>query len=183
MSMIGYTLLNEIVVNRNILSPVDIFLTLNDELNLIFSRNQFSIEDVDEGMDITIAVYNTDNNMVEIASAMQNFFIVKNGKVDVYKGDIFSIGGYISRMKMPVYNSHFFIAEKGMRLFMSSDGLIDQFGKEMNDKFGVDRFENLLANTSNLDINRQFEEISKVFDEWKGSQEQLDDILIMGIEF
>jgi len=183
MSMIGNTLLNEIVVNREVTEPADIFLSLNEELTSIFTRNEFEVEDQDEGMDLTLVVYDTREMTLKIASAMQNFFVVKNGEVEVYKGDIFSIGGLISRLKKPVYNTHVFNVEEGLRVIICSDGFIDQFGSEAKDKYGVDRFVSLIGSTLKLPVDQQIDSIKSGFFSWKGTQEQLDDVLIVGVEF
>lgn len=183
MSMIGITLLNEIVVNRQVFYPSDILAMLNDELNIIFSNDQFDIEDVDEGMDITVVVYDREKKRIHIASAMQNYFVIQYGKTSVYKGDIFSIGGYISRIKKPVYSTTSLDLKDDTRIIIGSDGLFDQFGKEVNDKFGLDRFMNFLTITNHLDIQEQFTQITKYFNSWMGQQEQIDDILLVGVDF
>jgi len=182
MSMIGNTLLNEIIINKNINKPQDIFQKLNEELLFIFSHDDFDDEAQDEGMDLTITVIDKITNKIKIASAMQNFFIIKDKEVSVYRGDIFSIGGLISRMKKPVYTTHEFEITDGLRIIMSSDGFIDQFGGAEKDKYGVDRFYRLLAETSVLSINDQVKTIQESFNKWKGSQDQMDDVLILGIE-
>jgi serine phosphatase RsbU (regulator of sigma subunit) len=183
MSMIGITLLNEIIVNRKVYFPSDIFTLLNEELNVIFSKNQFDIEDVDEGMDLTLLVYDTQSAMVHVASAMQNFFVVRDEKIEMFKGDIFSIGGFISRSKKPVYTTHSFRAQDISRVIISSDGLFDQFGREFNDKFGIDRFFNYITITKHLAVDEQISKIGEYFNAWKGSQDQLDDVLVVGIDF
>ena len=183
MSMIGNTLLNEIVINKQIHSPQEIFKKLNEELLFIFSHDDFDDEAQDEGMDLTLAVINTKTKKLQIASAMQNFYIIKNKEVNIYRGDIFSIGGLISRLKKPVYTTHDFDISDGLRIIMSSDGFVDQFGGAEKDKFGVDRFYKLLSDTSILSVDDQINEIKSHFSKWKGSQDQMDDILIIGFEF
>ena len=183
MSMIGNTLLNEIVINKQIHSPQEIFKKLNEELLFIFSHDDFDDEAQDEGMDLTLAVVNTKTKKIQIASAMQNFFIIKNNEVNIYRGDIFSIGGLISRLKKPVYTTHDFDITDGLRVIMSSDGFVDQFGGTEKDKFGVDRFYKLLSDTSTLSVDDQITEVKSHFSKWKSSQDQMDDILIIGFEF
>jgi phosphoserine phosphatase RsbU/P len=183
MSMIGNTLLNEIIINKNIDNPQEILQKLNNELLFIFSHDDFDDEAQDEGMDLTITVIDKTINKVEIASAMQNFFIISNNEVNVYRGDIFSIGGLISRLKKPVYTTHEFDIVDGMRIIMSSDGFIDQFGGSEKDKYGVDRFYKLLTETSNLTLDDQFNTVKTTFNNWKNNQDQMDDVLILGLEF
>ena len=183
MSMIGNTLLNEIIINKKILSPQEILRKLNEELLLIFDHDDFDEEAQDEGMDLTIAVINQSTKKVEIASAMQNFFIISNNEVSVYRGDIFSIGGLISRLKKPEYTTHVFDYNEGFRIIMSSDGFVDQFGGKEKDKYGVDRFYRLISESVTLTVEEQLLKINTTFNQWKSSQEQMDDVLILAIEF
>jgi len=183
MSMIGNTLLNEIIINNKIETPQEILKKLNEELLFIFSHDDFDDETQDEGMDLTISVIDKTTKTIQIASAMQNFFIILNNEVSVYRGDIFSVGGLISRLKNPVYTTHTFEVKKGLRIIMSSDGFVDQFGGSEKDKYGVDRFYKLLTETSIKPIELQINSIKESFNKWKGNQEQMDDVLILGIEF
>ena len=183
MSMIGNTLLNEIIINNQIETAQEIFKTLNEELLFIFSHDDFDDEAQDEGMDLTISVIDKTSNKIEIASAMQNFFIIKDKEVSVYRGDIFSIGGLISRLKKPVYSTQEFEIEEGLRIIMTSDGFIDQFGGTEKDKYGVDRFYKLLSETSSQSVENQIATIKETFNIWKGNQDQMDDVLILGFEF
>ena len=183
MSMIGNTLLNEIIINNKIETPQEILKKLNEELLFIFSHDDFDDETQDEGMDLTISVIDKTTKTIQIASAMQNFFIIMNNEVSVYRGDIFSVGGLISRLKKPVYTTHTFEIKEGLRIIMSSDGFVDQFGGSEKDKYGVDRFYKLLAETSIKPIELQINSIKESFNKWKGNQEQMDDVLILGIEF
>ena len=134
-------------------------------------------------MDLTISVIDKASKTIQIASAMQNFFIISNNEVSVFRGDIFSIGGLISRLKKPIYTTHKFDFSDGFRVIMSSDGFIDQFGGSEKDKYGVDRFYKLLTETAILTIEEQINTIKEAFNKWKGDQDQLDDVLVLGIEF
>jgi serine phosphatase RsbU (regulator of sigma subunit) len=183
MSMIGNTLLNEIIINKKILAPQEILRKLNEELLVIFDHDDFDEEAQDEGMDLTLAVINRATHKVEIASAMQNFFIISNNEVSVYRGDIFSIGGLISRLKKPEYTTHVFDITEGFRIIMASDGFVDQFGGKEKDKYGVDRFYRLLTETSKMTVEDQITSVNTSFNGWKSSQDQMDDVLILGIEF
>jgi len=183
MSMIGNTLLNEIIVNQKITAPQEIFQKLNESLLFIFSHEEFDDEAQDEGMDLTLAVIDRTNSKIDLISAMQNFFVCKNNEISIFKGDIFSIGGFISRMKKPVYTVYEFAIEEGLRIFLSSDGFVDQFGEIERDKYGVERFNQLLYRSRSMSIELQIEHIKESFNKWKSTHEQMDDVLILGFEF
>ena len=64
---------------------------------------------------------------------------------------------------------------------MFSDGLADQFGGKENKKLTYQKFKDILLSNSHLDMNDQKEELRKYFLAWKGSNEQTDDVLVIGI--
>jgi ligand-binding sensor domain-containing protein/serine phosphatase RsbU (regulator of sigma subunit) len=181
MSMIGNALLNEIVVNRGVLEPSEIFYALNNELMRIFSLGDFDAEAQDDGMDLSIGVIDIKNGCMKFASAMQHVFVIPaKGKAQVYNGDIFSIGGLMARFKTPVYTSHFVSLEKGSMYVFASDGFIDQFGGIPSEKYGVDRFVELLEKTREMPSHEISGFISNNYSAWIGSKQQLDDILVFG---
>jgi serine phosphatase RsbU (regulator of sigma subunit) len=65
--------------------------------------------------------------------------------------------------------------------YLFSDGIIDQFGGEKGKKFLTKRFKQLLFEINPLSLKEQKEIIKKTLDEWKGDNEQVDDILVVGI--
>lgn len=185
MSMIGNALLNEIVTNKKIVNPAEIFYLMNEELMRIFSLGDFDAEAQDDGMDLSIAVLKPKEKTVSIASAMQSIFVVDGNGVKIHTGDIFSIGGLMARFKSPVYTSDDISIEDGKMIVLSSDGFIDQFGGESREKYGVDRFVDLLkkvyADRSNKEtLNCR---VKNEFEGWVGNKNQLDDVLIAGFWF
>jgi serine phosphatase RsbU (regulator of sigma subunit) len=66
-------------------------------------------------------------------------------------------------------------------IYISSDGFEDQFGGEQNKKFMVSRFRSLLLSIAPEPIERQKELLHKALLDWMGDNEQVDDILVMGV--
>ena len=67
-------------------------------------------------------------------------------------------------------------------LYMFSDGYIDQFGGNNNEKFNIKRFKRMLLEIHEKDIEEQEKIISTTMKKWKGEQKQIDDILVIGIK-
>jgi hypothetical protein len=65
---------------------------------------------------------------------------------------------------------------------MFSDGFADQFGGPHGKKLKNIQFKNFLLETAQLNISSQSDFLIKQFDRWKGSLEQVDDVLVLGIE-
>lgn len=65
---------------------------------------------------------------------------------------------------------------------MFSDGFQDQFGGDKNQKFMLNRLQELLFDIRKEPMSLQLQKIEDTFEKWKGDQRQIDDILVMGLK-
>ena len=70
----------------------------------------------------------------------------------------------------------------GQRMYLSSDGYYSQFGGSKGKKFMRSQFINKLDELQTYPIDKQKELLMRVFIEWKSGTEQVDDVLVIGIE-
>ena len=63
---------------------------------------------------------------------------------------------------------------------MFSDGYADQFGGSDGKKYKYRRFRHLLLTIHKLPLEQQLTYFDRSFEDWKGEQEQVDDVLILG---
>jgi hypothetical protein len=66
-------------------------------------------------------------------------------------------------------------------VYACSDGYADQFGEANNKKFMRKRFKEILTSISIQEIDAQEKTLHETFSAWKGSMEQTDDLLVIGI--
>lgn len=179
MSMIGNTLLNEIVNQKNIVDPAEILYHLNEGVIKALRQSGADIMEQDDGMDISICCLDENNKFkLEYAAANLSIYINSNGIVKELKGDIFSIGGGIgSSGKM--FQTKTEVLEAGSAVIMCTDGYYDQFGGSTNSKFLVVNFETLIAG---IDFSKPGAEkiVKDKMENWKGNRHQTDDILVTG---
>lgn len=180
MSMIGYTLLNGIIEEISDPSPASILEKLNEKI--LASLHQHDTQH-DDGMDIAICAYDMKNHTIEFAGANQNIAIALNNSVIIYQGDIFSIGGTFGNKANHSFTNHIINIDSSTTVYLYSDGYQDQFGQSANQKFMSTQFISMLKNICMLPISEQHATISKTFEEWKGSQKQTDDVLVIGLRF
>ncbi len=185
MSMIGNTLLNQIVNEKHITKPSEILRHLNlGVYEALHQKKDGAISD--DGMDIALCCIDYKNNEVQFAG--QNpLYVLSDRKIEVIKGDIYGIGGggMMAKMHDPlkkVFANHVIPLKKGMSIYLSTDGYLDQFGGSDRKKFGTQRFKDLLLNNLHLNMQKQKELIASAHDEWKGRTVQIDDVLVIGIE-
>ena len=69
---------------------------------------------------------------------------------------------------------------EGDTVYLFSDGYADQFGGTHGKKFRYKQFKELLLAINTRTMEEQKEILQKTFTEWKGSLEQIDDVIIIG---
>lgn len=178
MSIMGHNSLNKIVGENHVYHPGEILNKLNDEIVSILSRR--SDDPIKDGMDMTLVAFDKVTGLLEFAGAYNSLYIVHDGVMRIYKGNKFPIG-ILSTCKEKQFTNSDITVYPGDMLYMSSDGYTDQFGGVKGKRFQSANLRKLLLKISDLTLDEQRLELQRVFLEWKGNQEQVDDILIIGI--
>ena len=73
------------------------------------------------------------------------------------------------------------ICDNAIVMYIFSDGYPDQFGGEKGKKFMIKRMKELILSIQPENMVRQKEIIEKTLNDWIGSGEQIDDLLVIGI--
>ncbi len=183
MSMIGNTLLNEIIKTKKVNSPSSILEMLNKEVVAILNQDNGNSDFQDDGMDISICSIDKDKGEFTIAIANSMAYFIEDDKLYNIKGDIFSVGGIFSSKLDVSFTNHSFKPKKDSVLYMFSDGFRDQFGGKNNERFKTSRFQDMLLDIHKKDMNEQKSLLIETFDNWKGKYPQVDDVLMIGIKF
>jgi tetratricopeptide (TPR) repeat protein len=187
MSMIGNTLLNQIVNEKQITTPSEILKQLNVGVTEALHQKKEGALSRD-GMDIAICCIDYSTDQIQYAGAQNPLFILTDNEINVIKADIQSIGGdelFLIKKKNSStieYTNHSFPIKNGMSVFLFSDGFMDQFGGKERKKFGMQKFKELLLNNQHLSMQQQKEAIANTHQDWKGSTSQIDDILVIGMK-
>lgn len=125
MSMLGVSLLNDIVQRRHILASNEILNHLRKEVKKSLRQSSKKSEPMD-GMDIGICVCDTENNKMQYAGAFNQLYIFRNGELIVFKGDRMPIGIYLR--EKPTFTNHEIDLQIGDTFYMFTDGFTDQLG-------------------------------------------------------
>lgn len=181
MSMIGNTILNEIVNEGGILDPAEILTHLDKDMSSSLRQGNSLRNGQEDGMDISICVINKKQMQLEFAAANHSLFLFQSGKSEIIYGDIYSIGGIFGKGKK-VFTKRTIQLQDHCSLFMSTDGYADQFGGEQHKKFMLGKFEEMLANIASEPASEQKKRMQQAFQSWKGETKQLDDVLVIGIK-
>ncbi|HKL71851.1 MAG TPA: two-component regulator propeller domain-containing protein [Marinilabiliaceae bacterium] len=185
MSIIGINLLKSAIVAAGETSPDRILDVISRELELTLHNDPTSfssnVEAIRDALDISLCVINTKKKELHFAGAIHDLYLVRGNEIQVFKGDR-SVIGRMENGDFPKFTSHSIHLEKDDMVYLFTDGYADQFGGPNSKKFMYRRFRHLLLNLHHLDLDAQKEIIHAKFEEWRGSEEQVDDILVLGFK-
>ncbi len=182
LSMIGMRELNNIIFEYRIVKPHLILKFLHEGVRSMLQQEEGSNRD---GMDASICAIDKPNNKVYFSGAKNSLVYVnlkENGEkvINQIKGDPKSIGGF-QKEKLREFTLHEFDLKYPSNLYLFSDGIQDQFGGTETKKFGKNNLINLLTQISHQPPDNQYKILDKTFKDWKGSNKQIDDIMLLGL--
>jgi ligand-binding sensor domain-containing protein/serine phosphatase RsbU (regulator of sigma subunit) len=178
MSMIGNSMLTQIVVEQDITNADEILNNLHVSINRALKQDEGESRD---GMDIALCVIDSKTHEVQYAGAMNPLYYVQNGELFEVKADRQPIGGQ-SKGKERIFTRHH-VDLKGQTMFyLFSDGYADQFGGGEGKKFMSKRFKELIMQIHARPMNEQRQILDDTIEAWKGGvHKQIDDILVFGV--
>jgi PAS domain S-box-containing protein len=183
MSIIGNTLLDQIVNEKQITRPSEILQLLHQGVNDALHKKS-GTEMSDDGMDIALCCIDYKNNLLHFAGARNPLYIVMNGELTIVNADRLTIGSRAVGRKQSVelkYTNHSLALEKGMNIYLFTDGYADQFGGIERKRMGSGKFKELVSINYQLEMRHQKELLLTQQNGWKGDQQQTDDILVIGV--
>lgn len=190
MSMLGVSLLNEMISRSECDSPAKMLWKLRDMI--IRALNQTGLDDdSQDGMDIALCMYNPVNRNLVFSGANLSLIIATSNPPE--EGEKIFVQDNIVEIKpnrMPVafyqrmeeYNEYHLVLNPGDSIYLFSDGYADQFGGAHNKKFGYSTFRNLISSAAKKTFENQHDIFWNEFDKWKGDENQTDDVIVMGIQ-
>ena len=177
MSMIGTSLLNEIIVEKGISDTNKILDEMRTQI--IKSLNQDSEDDQKDGMDISICKLNMKKQMLEFSGAHNPLVIVSGNEISTFRGDSQAVG-LETGVKKP-FTKHSLKLKKDDMIYIYSDGYQDQFGGENGKKYMSANFKKLLLKISKEQEKKQNKLLEIELANWMQKEGQIDDICIMGV--
>ena len=180
LSMIGNTLLNEIVNFKKITDPVSIIENLALGLSNTLSSRKEKNEAFVDGMDISICKINTQTKKLYFSSVNHAAYVVNDSGLTPLDPQVKSVHGIFAFANRKDVGVTELSLTPGTMVYMGTDGYGDQVGQETKKKMMAPRVKELLLQIHTLPIDEQKTQLEKNFLNWKGNRKQNDDILVMG---
>lgn len=176
-SLIAYNMINKVVLENQVTKPAEILNQMDVLMQSLFEQ---STEKIRDGVDMGICTLNTKTNELNFAGAFHSLFVCNKKELTEIKGNRESIGFSIYEKKKD-FENHQLKLLSGSTIYLSTDGLADQFGGVKGKKLKWKGLKQQLLNWHELPINNQNKTIKQFLVDWKNDLEQLDDICILGI--
>ena len=174
----GNTILRQIIRLEGVSDPALIMQLLDNELINLFNEH-LTVGKRCDGMDIVFCKFNLQSKKGSFCGAGRPLILIREGELVEFKKGPDAIG--YSSFGEKTFETIHFALNQGDQFYLFTDGYTDQFGGENVKKFNRQRFRNLLLSLTDMPMAKQKKELSFSFDNWKGQQEQVDDICVIGL--
>ncbi len=177
LSVIGSSLLNQVIHKNEIPNPGNILDLLHEEM--ITALNQRNNESTD-GMDVSICLVDFEKQLLRYAGANRPMWLIRKGEMIIYPPNKFPIGG-LQIFHNENFSNHEITLQKNDTFYIFTDGFADQFGGINDKKLLTKKLKEILLAIQHLDMINQKDYLNDFFQNWKGSNEQVDDVLVIGV--
>jgi serine phosphatase RsbU (regulator of sigma subunit) len=196
MSMLGVTLLNEQFRTYGIRQPGAILGHLRNKVKEILAQDG-SINEQKDGLDMAIAIIDKEHMELQFAGANLPLYLIRkkessgteekipytssdseNYELYTLKGDKQPVGLH---WEETAFTNQVIKIQNLDTLYLFSDGFVDQYGGKKRKKFKTRNFKKLLLSVQQESMKNQGKLIEEAFDNWRGSNEQIDDVSVLGV--
>jgi len=179
MSILGISFLDEIINNLDTPRANDILNELRE--HIIKALGQTGRRDeTREGMEMALCVVDFKSKVVQFSGAFRPMYLISEGELSVINGDRMPIGFYEEEKKS--FSNREVPFKENDIIYLFTDGYVDQIGGLERKTFKSVRFKKLLKEISHKPLKEQKSILREEHEIWRAGQEQIDDILILGVE-
>lgn len=175
LTVLGINYLDEIIRNKDVNTPSKALTLLRQKVKGAFHKSKRK-----DGMDIALCAYNTEKNILEYSGANIPLLLVRDSKFHDFIPAKCPVGFH---EREDEFTDHFISILPNDMIYLFSDGFQAQFGGHVSRKFQSRKFKQTLQKISSLPTYTQKAKLATIFNQWRGHNEQVDDVLVVGIKF
>jgi PAS domain S-box-containing protein len=183
LSFIGFFLMKEVVHDARTKNAGQICDLIHTNFRDTLRQNTDRADSRD-GMDLALCKINLHKKTLDYAGAHRPLYLLSDGELTEYPGDRKSIGGIPLLKKVEEnFTNHSISFHPGDKIFFFTDGLTDQLGGPYGRKYSTNRLRERILENQRLPMSKYHELFENDFADWQKGFKQLDDVLMIGIEF
>jgi ligand-binding sensor domain-containing protein/serine phosphatase RsbU (regulator of sigma subunit) len=181
LSMLGTKELNDIVGEGRIPEPAHLLQAMDSGIRKTLQKKKIDLRGgAGMGMEASLCMIDIDKGKLTFAGAKRPLYYVKNGEFFEIKGDRRTIGGR-SKKEPPLFTNHEINIDSETTIYLTTDGFADQ-NNIKNKKYGSNRLKRFLHDNAHLGMTQQEKALLGALKKHQGTEEQRDDITIIGIK-
>jgi tetratricopeptide (TPR) repeat protein len=174
MSLLNIGFLSEAINEKNIAQPHEVFNYVRQRL-----INGISKEGQKDGFDGILLCIDQKTKKMTYCAANNAPIVIRDGEFLELEKDKMPVG---IGEKQNSFSTHTIELQKHDSLYLYTDGYADQFGGPKGKKFLYKRLNELLKSLNPDELSKRGDKLNTKFEEWRGSLEQVDDVLVIGIK-
>jgi len=201
MSVLATQAIDHAMVNKKRKEMAELLQDANNYIYtaLKYYNNRFE-EHTKDGMELAIGKLNRSIMQFQYAGANRPIYLVRHKKKRILntenvqfklleEGDYYLYELQTNKFTLGTLNSiksrgiqqFEIMVEEGDMIYMSTDGYADQFGGSKGKKLMAKKLKSFLISISSLEEETQKQLLKEYFLKWKGRNEQVDDVCLMGV--
>lgn len=165
---------------------------LDKTRELVIETFEKSEEEVKDGMDIALCALNKKTRQLQYAGAHNSLYLITNNAANAGERALTAGYFYLTEVKadrQPIgkyekstpFTNHQLQLQENDVIVLFSDGFADQFGGPDGKKFKYKPFKELLLSIHEKSMENQKTFVLRTFENWKGKEEQIDDVCVIGV--
>jgi serine phosphatase RsbU (regulator of sigma subunit) len=178
-SVMGCNLLRETLQQHPEAAPHEMLNEIDIRLKKTMSTHDGMYSG--DGMDIVLCAIQQDTLELRVAGANNDVMVWDGENFVLLKGTSRAIGARHD-WQLADFTTTTYQLKKGDIVYAYTDGIADQFGGEKNKKLKITGLKSLLSRVVNLNMKEQSIRIHEFFEEWKGDNEQIDDVCVIAVK-
>ena len=179
MSLMGMNYLSEIINEKKVIDTAKILNLLREKVIASLNKSNSTTQKRD-GMDMVIVRLDTITKKIQFSGANNSIYILNEQGLEEIKGNKMPIGLHSGEIRS--FENKTVQLAINDRVFAFTDGLPDQFGGPKGKKIMYKRLETLIAESNHTSLQSFKETLTTVFENWKGTTEQVDDITLICLQ-
>lgn len=173
-------IIQKIKDSKEEVSPSFVLQYFNQSLKLMLHQENRNLAS-NIGFDGGVIYYNKKTKILKYSGAVNNLIFYDKNNISILRGNRYSIGYKNSPMDYD-FKDYILNIEKGMKLYLFTDGYIDQIGGEKGQSFSRSKMVDILSKNIDKSMEEQKKILLDALADYQKDNERVDDITVLGIE-